>query len=70
MGVVSMTSICGMQSLKFENIPKRLSISCRKREGSPLNLIDQIIEDPYFEQQAGKLAAKAVFMKQAAMPRS
>ena len=65
-----MTSICGMQSLKFENAPvlKRLGISCReeRREGPLGNLIDQIIEDPYFGQESWELA-EGRFMKQAAM---
>lgn len=56
MGVVSMTSICGMQSLKFENAPylKGWASVAGKKEGEgPLgNLIDQIIEDPYFGQES------------------
>ena len=70
MGVVSMTSICGMQSLKFENAPylKGWASVAGKKEGEgPLgNLIDQIIEDPYFGQESWELA-EGRFMKQAAM---
>ena len=51
-----MTSICGMQSLKFENAPylKGWASVAGKKEGEgPLgNLIDQIIEDPYFGQES------------------
>lgn len=69
-GVVSMTSICGMQSLKFENAPylKGWASVAGKKEGEgPLgNLIDQIIEDPYFGQESWELA-EGRFMKQAAM---
>ena len=39
-----MTSICGIQSLKFENAPylKRLGISCREeRRGRPLGKSDR-----------------------------
>ena len=55
-----MTSICGMQSLKFENAPylKGWASVAGKKEGEgPLgNLIDQIIEDPYFGQESWELA--------------
>lgn len=65
-----MTSICGMQSLKFENAPylKGWASVAGKKEGEgPLgNLIDQIIEDPYFGQESWELA-EGRFMKQAAM---
>lgn len=70
MGVVSMTSICGMQSLKFENAPHLkgwASVAGKKEGEGPLgNLIDQIIEDPYFGQESWELAEDR-FMKQAAM---
>ena len=70
MGVVSMTSICGIQSLKFENAPylKGWASVAGKKEGEgPLgNQIDQIIEDPYFGQESWELA-EGRFMKQAAM---
>ena len=63
-----MTSICGMQSLKFENAPylKGWASVAGKKEGEgPLgNLIDQIIEDPYFGQESWELA-EGRFMKQA-----
>ena len=65
-----MTSICGMQSLKFENAPylKGWASVAGKKEGEgPLgDLIDQIIEDPYFGQESWELA-EGRFMKQAAM---
>ena len=50
-----MTSICGMQSLKFENalyLKGWASVAGKKEGEGPLgNLIDQIIEDPYFGQE-------------------
>ena len=65
-----MTSICGMQSLKFENAPHLkgwASVAGKKEGEGPLgNLIDQIIEDPYFGQESWELA-EGRFMKQAAM---
>lgn len=65
-----MTSICGIQSLKFENAPylKGWASVAGKKEGEgPLgNQIDQIIEDPYFGQESWELA-EGRFMKQAAM---
>ena len=52
-----MTSICGIQSLKFENAPylKGWASVAGKKEGEgPLgNQIDQIIEDPYLDRKVG-----------------
>ena len=68
-----MTSICGMQSLKFENAPylKGWASVAGKKEGEgPLgNQIDQIIEDPYVGQESWELAVKRIFIRRISVMR-